>query len=304
MKRIIFSLLFTVSTLAALATDSTFYFTTTDSVELYVRVAGKGQPCLFVHGGPGSTSNYFEAVDAAPLIEQHMQMIYFDQRGSGRSGSAKNGDYSIARMVKDMEEIRSALAIKKWSVMGHSFGGIIITNYAKMYPASVKALMMIHGTLHIKASMKSHVEFGLSILGENDNSTFINASMPLTEKVGRVHDKLTEKNIWYKLMYRNAFEKEYNDSVTLSVPKFNRDLANNVWNEEGYWQDFTPLTYSIKCPVLVITGNRDYAIGVDHYKSFHFPKQTIVHYIGGHASFQEEPQWFAEKIIAFAKGLK
>jgi pimeloyl-ACP methyl ester carboxylesterase len=65
-------------------------------------------------------------------------------------------------------------------------------------------------------------------------------------------------------------------------------------------EDYTPLTAHIKCPVLVMTGDQDYAIGPEHYLSFHFPKQTVVHYIGGHAPFQEEPQWFAEKIINFS----
>jgi proline iminopeptidase len=52
-------------------------------------------------------------------------------------------------------------------------------------------------------------------------------------------------------------------------------------------------------PVLVITGTKDFAIGTTHYQSFAYPKQSIVHYIGGHCPFQEEPQWFAEKVISF-----
>ncbi|RYZ61167.1 MAG: alpha/beta hydrolase, partial [Chitinophagaceae bacterium] len=84
-----------------LATDSTFYFTTSDSVRLYVRVAGSGQPCLFVHGGPGSNAYYYEAMAGAPVIEQKLQMIYFDQRGSGRSDSAANRNYSLPRMLQD-----------------------------------------------------------------------------------------------------------------------------------------------------------------------------------------------------------
>jgi proline iminopeptidase len=60
----------------------------------------------------------------------------------------------------------------------------------------------------------------------------------------------------------------------------------------------------ITCPVLVMTGDQDYAIGPDHYKTFHFPKQTVVHYIGGHAPFQEEPQWYAEKILSFLASIQ
>ncbi len=301
MKRYAFLLAALLSATFGMAQDSTFYFTTSDSVQLYVRVAGKGTPCVFVHGGPGSTSYYFEAFEGAKMMEQQMQMVYFDQRGCGRSDSAANNNYSLARLEQDLEELRTALGYKKWAVMGHSFGGIVITNYAAHYPRSVAALYMLHGTVNMEASMRSHLEFGLKELNMTQHAVVSDTTKALNEKVWAVHDELTKQNMWYKLMFRNAAEKVINDSVTFSVPRFNRDFANKVWGVPDYWTNFAPLTRSVKCPVLVITGDKDYAIGTRHYQDFLFPKQTVVHYIGGHASFQEEPQWFAEKILAFAK---
>lgn len=304
MKKLLTLLAAFVFSFSCFATDSTFYFHTSDNVKLYVRIAGQGKPCLFVHGGPGSTSYYYEAMLGAPLIEQKLQMIYFDQRGCGRSDSAANRDYSMKRMLKDMDELRQYLGIRKWAVMGHSFGGVLITNYALQYPQNLSALLYIHCTLNMQASMSSHLEFGLKELDIQDQTAFRDTSLALNERVWKVHEKLTEKNLWYKLMYRNAFEKQFNDSVTLSAGKFNRDFATNCWNVADYWKDYTPQTATIKCPVLVMTGDKDYAIGPEHYKSFHFPHQTVVHYMGGHAPFQEEPQWYAEKILSFVPKIK
>jgi len=303
MKKTIIALTFFISTVNSFAADSTFYFTTSDNVRLYVRVAGDGKPCLFVHGGPGSTAYYFEATDAAALVQQKMKMIYFDQRGSGRSDSALNNDYSLKRLEKDMEELKTALGFRQWAVMGHSFAGILISNYAKHYPKSVSSLFLIECTLDLQASMASHLEFGLNELNIKDQKEFRDTTKPLNERVSQVHNMLTEKGIWYKLMFRNAYEKQYSDSVTFAIGKFNRDYANKVWERPEYWKDYTYITKEIKCPVFIMTGNKDYAIGPDLYKRYHFPNQTVVHYIGGHAPFQEEPQWFAEKIIAFAENL-
>ena len=94
---------------------------------LYLRTAGTGEPCLFIHGGPGNTSHYFEPLPAAKILEKQLRMIYYDQRGGGRSASAKDSNYSIKRMEQDIEEIRNFLQIKKWSIIGHSFGGVIMT---------------------------------------------------------------------------------------------------------------------------------------------------------------------------------
>lgn len=286
--------------LSLCAQDSTFYFTTSDHVRLYVRVAGKGQPCVFVHGGPGSTSYYFEAFPSAALIQQKMRMVYFDQRGAGRSDSAANNNYTLERMLQDLEELRMALQYRQWSVMGHSFGGIISTAYAARYPRAVAALYLVHGTVNMEASMKSHLAFGLKAIDQKDQAAFADTTKPLNERVWAVHDQLSAKNMWYRLMFRNTAEKAINDSVTFSVPRFNRDFAGKVWGIVAYWKDYTPTTARVTCPVLVITGDQDYAIGPNHYLDFRFPKQTVIHYIGGHASFQEEPQWFAEKILAFA----
>ncbi|MCU7551657.1 alpha/beta hydrolase [Chitinophagaceae bacterium LB-8] len=300
MKKFVLLSLTIALTIISFAQDSTFYFTTSDSTRLFVRIAGQGKPCVFVHGGPGSTSYYYEVMPGAQMIEEKMKMVYFDQRGSGRSGSAKDGDYSLARMLKDIEELRTALHYQKWAVMGHSFAGILVTNYAQQYPQSITSLMLINCTLNMPLSMMSHINNGLKILDLKDQAVYRDTAKPLMERVGMVHQKLTEQNLWYKLMFRNAYEKKYSDSVTLSIKDFNWEFGNKVWGVQDYFKDFTPLTSRIKCPVLVMTGDHDFAIGPEHYQSFHFPKQTVVHYIGGHAPFQEEPQWFAEKIIEFS----
>jgi proline iminopeptidase len=299
MHKIIIILLTAFISLTASAADSTFHFTTSDGVKLYVRVAGKGRPCAFVHGGPGSTAYYFEQMQAAALIEQKMQMVYFDQRGSGRSASAPNGDYSLSRMVQDIEELKRALGYQQWEVMGHSFAGILLTNYARQFPKSVSSLMLINVTVNMPYSMNSHLEYGLKTLGITDQRAYRDTTKPLIQRVGMVHNGLTEKNLWYKLMFRNAYEKKYSDSVTLSVGNFNWEFGQKVWDNKDYFTDFAPLTTGIKCPVLAIVGDQDYAIGTEHYKSFRFPNAKVVHYIGGHAPFQEEPQWFAEKILDF-----
>ena len=303
MKKIFVIVLSILPGIIAQASDSTFQFKTSDNVNLYVRVAGQGQPCLFVHGGPGSTSYYFEAMPSAALLQQELTMIYFDQRGSGRSGSPATGDYSTARMVKDMEELRAHLRVKQWHVMGHSFAGFLLTEYALQHPPRLHSLMYIHATLKIKESMQSHLDFGIKELAMTDSSLF-NTSIPVEQRVWKVHEKLTEKNLWYKLMYRNAYEKKLNDSVTASIGKANWDFANKVWNIADYAKDLTVETPKIKVPTLVMTGDQDYAIGIDHYKSFRFPNKKVVRYIGGHAPFQEEPQWFAEKVLAFVKSLR
>jgi proline iminopeptidase len=295
---IVLVLIATVQAFARPVADREFYFTTSDSVKLYVRVAGQGQPCVFVHGGPGSTTNYFEKSEGSG-VEAFMQMIYFDQRGSGRSESAKNGDYSLARMEKDMEELRRYLGYTKWAVMGHSFAGLIMTSYLDHYARYVSSAIYINCTLNLPYSINSHINFGIKELGLTDPK-YTDPATNVMQRLGMVHQQLTEKGVWYKLMFATARAKVESDSITFAIGKdFNFDYGNKVWGYEEYNQDFTPVSAKIKIPVLIIAGLKDHAVGPDMYKSFRFPHSRTALYEGGHAPFQESGAWFVNTVRLF-----
>ena len=85
-----------------------------NGVRLWSKVSGqsvRGQaPVLYLHGGPGYNSYSFEKTIGMRL-EKHMQVVYFDQRGSGRSERPANGDYSMGALVEDVEAHRKQLGV-------------------------------------------------------------------------------------------------------------------------------------------------------------------------------------------------
>ena len=113
--------------------DPSTFIRTSDNVRLFAKISGNGPVCIFVHGGPGAWSKSFEDMKGNSL-EKHLRMVYFDQRGSGRSGNSIGKNYSLDRMVEDIEDIRLALGVEKIYLLSHSFGGIIAVNYAKKHP--------------------------------------------------------------------------------------------------------------------------------------------------------------------------
>lgn len=293
-----------------IAQDSSFYFTTSDSVKLFVHIAGRGKPCLFLHGGPGLTSKYFEECPAARLIEQELRMVYFDQRGSGRSSSAKNGNYSMKRMELDAEELRSFLKIKKWLVMGHSFGGLIMTAYARDYPGIVQALIYANCTLDMKLALHSHIDNGLILLREAGDTMRVNTQLAPFDQMNQVHAELAKKGIEYKIMYSTLEQSHFNDSVVGSAtPHFNQDFSHRFWARKDvsipdYAISYAPYTKAIACPVLVISGKKDFAVGPDSYKQWHFKNKIVLLSEGGHDSFLEEPEWFARAVLDFVKSMR
>ena len=123
-----------------------------NGVRLYYRMAGKSidlagrpsTPVIFLHGGPGYNSHSFATL-AGPRLEQHLQMVYFDQRGCGRSERPWTQAYSIETLVEDIEALRHRLGADKISLIGHSFGGALALEYAVRHPEHVWRMVLVGG---------------------------------------------------------------------------------------------------------------------------------------------------------------
>ncbi len=185
---------------------------TSDGVELYVKVEGKGMPCLYIHGGPGSGSYWFEKF-FGDFMEEHFTMIYLDQRGVGRSASPENKDFSMKRMTLDFEEVRNALGYSDWLTLGHSFGGLLQMGYAKNYPKAQKGMMMINTTLYLNESFcdswapKASEFLGREYVGcEKD-------TLPLLERMSALGNELREKDLFWKMAYSEKENQAIMDST-------------------------------------------------------------------------------------------
>lgn len=277
--------------------------TTSDGVTLYTKVAGRGLPCVFVHGGPGAGSQSIEAL-AGKGLEENLQMIYLDQRGSGRSASDPNKNYTLDRLVLDLEELRQQLHLERWVVMSHSFGGLIATAYAQKYPQHVQGLILVNSILSLPASMESTTAYGYTLLPTATRPP-LEPAAPLPQRFGMVMSLLNQQQLMSKLMYANDSTEARLKRATKGVAA-NRDFATVLFQSgaiTGYLQDFAVASASLNMPVLVLSGREDYVTGPDHYKSFRFPHQQVVVLPGKHVGMIENPKETNRAIKAFVQKL-
>lgn len=141
MKRILLFLLLGVSFPILVISQEDGFIETDDGV-IHYKKYGKGEPLLIINGGPGLDCEGF--MPLAELLSDKYMTILFDQRGTGKSKlkMADSTTVTMHLMARDMETIRKYLKIKKWIVLGHSFGGFIAEYYAVYYPESIKAMIL------------------------------------------------------------------------------------------------------------------------------------------------------------------
>ena len=82
----------------------------TGSAVVYYKTIGRGRPLLLLHGGPGSTHDYFLPW-VLPLARDR-QLVLIDERGSGKSQRLEDhGQYNLETMASDVEAVRVALGL-------------------------------------------------------------------------------------------------------------------------------------------------------------------------------------------------
>ena len=99
---------------------------------------------LLLHGGPGSTHEYFEAFDSY-FPGAGIEYYYYDQLGSAYSDQPDDPRLlDTARFVEEVEQVRKALQLDhdNFYLLGHSWGGILAIEYALKYQQHLKGLVI------------------------------------------------------------------------------------------------------------------------------------------------------------------
>ncbi len=115
---------------------------TSGNSKLHYKTFGSGKPILIINGGPGMNCEGFSGI-AQELAKMNYQTIIYDQRGTGKSTveNANSENITMDLMVEDIENLRKHLKINQWSILGHSFGGIMETYYATKHPETIEKLI-------------------------------------------------------------------------------------------------------------------------------------------------------------------
>lgn len=117
---------------------------------------------LLLHGGPGLSHEYFESADAY-LPAGGVEYYYYDQLGSYNSDQPKDSSlWNTERFVEEVEQVRVALKLDSTNfyLLGHSWGGILATEYALKYGRNLKGLVISN----MMASIPAYNEYADKVL--------------------------------------------------------------------------------------------------------------------------------------------
>ncbi len=197
-----------------------------DAQNLYIKTFGNqsNTPIIFMHGGPGYNCASFEATTAQNLAYSGFFVIVYDRRGEGRSKDV-NAKFTFEQSIEDVNSIFSEYKLQKATVIGHSFGGILATNFATAYPNKVQALVLVGAPMGLQSSFKNIISKSKALyLSKNDS---------------------------LNLMYVGMLEKMDTASLEYAVYCFGHAMQNKFYNPKKPTEEAQKLYASFKTDTIL-----------------------------------------------------
>ena len=113
-----------------------------NGVRLYTRRVGHGPPVVVLHGGPGAHHDYL-LPQYDHLAEGGRALLYYDQRGGGRSPVPRDMPVGWREHVADLEALRGHWQLDRLTVVGYSWGGLLALLYALEHPDRIARLALV-----------------------------------------------------------------------------------------------------------------------------------------------------------------
>lgn len=231
--------------------------------QTYFRIAGDLEntkiPLLLLHGGPGSTHNYFESFDE--LSETGRAIIMYDQIGCGKSSQiSENEIYDAKLWVAELENLVAFLNLEKFNLLGQSWGGMLAIIYATDISQEKINGLILSSTLS-SASLWAQEEHRLIKLMPEDEQAAINQAEQANNFSGNNYKKANEH--FMELHAAGPFtaaDPEYLTRQKVSGTRsYNEAWGPNEYTPLGNLQnyEYTEKLKNISVSTLIMSGTND-----------------------------------------------
>jgi proline iminopeptidase len=244
-------------------------------------------PVILANGGPGSSHIYMIQNDVWTRLSKTRQIVFYDQRGTGKSTRLKpDASQEMAAQIADLEAVRAKFGFQKFDLVGDSYGGFLAMAYAAAHPEHIEKLI-------VSDSASPNMTTLVRVLSQ--------VFPDVTPERGTTPDEQMRHHfrmLFYSEEKRDAYlagtkDLGYNPQVGAAVSRSAAKL------------DLTPALPKFNFPTLVITGRYDMNVAPVNawniYKAIPGAK-FVVFARSGHLPSYEEPDKYVEVVDAFLSG--
>ena len=247
------------------------------------------------------SKTFYERVFSKSFKES-FELFYFDHQGFKSNPAIKESAYTaLEEIVSEIEQFRVQNSLNRFLLFGHSGHAYMALEYAKAYPERLAGLVLCACSPDLSSNTHAAAErYFQTTADDSRKRVFAQDITKLQQKVQTdpenrfVHFVLSQKaKNWFNPHYDPAWLWE---GVPTHLP-----TLDFVWGKLFSEYQLIPGTENIKCPVLILQGTFDFAVGpstlwTDFLSSFsNLQFNTLPS--SGHYPMLEEPEGFLKVLM-------
>jgi pimeloyl-ACP methyl ester carboxylesterase len=243
---------------------------------------------VFVHGNPGSSSDWTALVDGAGELGR---AVAVDMPGFGKAGAAPDFDYHVSSYADFLQAALTALGIERAHLVLHDFGGPFGLMWGAQHPASWASVVLINIGIMPGYSWHSMAKrWRTPVLGE-----LVQAWIP--------------RSAWRRAMQTSSprglppeFVEKMYDDYDRATRRTVLKLYRNTPDPGTIAAQLGAAIAALHKPALVVWGAADPFIGVEYaerQREFFDVQEVLILEQSSHWPFQDDPQAVDRAVLQF-----
>jgi len=260
---------------------------------------------LLLHGGPGFSHDYLEALESF-LPQAGIEMYYYDQLGCGNSDVPDDPAlWTLPRYVEEVEEVRKGLGLEHFVLFGHSWGGVLGIDYALKYQQHLRAFVISNMTAGTQSYLKRTAE--LKKMLSPEKLARLNALEAKEDYDNLEYERIMMEELYPKMLCRI---QPWPEPVTRAFRIANQKIYNQMQGKSEFlvtgnlkdWERFDRL-HEIKVKALTIGAEHDEMDPADMKKMATLMPNASYAYCpnGSHLDMWDDQEVYFKQLIGFLK---
>jgi proline iminopeptidase len=262
---------------------------------------------LVLHGGPGFSHEYLEALESF-LPQAGIEMYYYDQLGCNNSDQPDDPSlWTLERYLEEVEEVRRGLGLEHFVLYGHSWGGILAIEYALKYQQHLRGLVISNMTAGIQSMLKHTAQWKLEL--PPDSLSRLQALEAKEDYDSPDYQEIMMKDLYPKMLCRI---QPWPESVTRAFRHENEKIYVQMQGKSEFvvtgslknWERWDRL-HEVKVKTLTIGAKYDEMDPEDMKKMAELMPNAKFGYCpeGSHLCMWDDQEIYFRHLVGFLKGV-
>jgi len=260
---------------------------------LFERRVGAGPEVVVLHGGPGAHHDYL--LPGFDALATGRTLVYYDQRGGGRSPVDRSVPVGWREHVADLEGLRTLWGKTRLTLVGYSWGGLLAMLYATTHPQRVDRVALVSPA---PATRTDRQIFERRFQERNLAPALQEERRALRESRLRTDDPVAYQRRIFELSVAPYF---HDPALAADLTPFRvtARTQHEVWSSLGDY-DLLPALTNLSCPATVLHGDDD-PIPVSSAQATAAALRASCHVLPdcGHVPYVEAFEDFVSRLNAF-----